>query len=462
MKPKNLLLALPLMAVQAHAAQPNVIIIMADDQGYQDLGCYGSPLIKTPAIDKMATEGLRLTDFYQSSSVSSASRAGLLTGRFNTHNGVPNVYYPTEGGMPPEEITIAEGLKQRGYATACVGKWHLGDAPEFMPMNQGFDEFYGIPYSNDMYITPYVKISEDVLFRDSCTLEMAQYHQSLAAKSRKAAFSNNLRNLVPLVDHNEIVEYPCDQTTLTRRYFDRAIDFVKRSKGKPFFAYITPAMPHTPLYASEQFKGKSARGLYGDCIEELDWNVGRLLEALEAEGIAENTIVIYTSDNGPWLQRKGDGGSADPLRGGKFTVYDGGVRVPCIIKWPAVIGKGVVSDAVVTSLDLFPTLMHYAGGAAPTHKLDGQNISTFLENPKRIKGLDEYVYIRQGQVRGVRKGDWVYLPYSGAAAKKEEQPELFNLKADISEQKNLIDKNPKVLKELKALYKKHVADSKIK
>ncbi len=466
MKTTKLLLTIPLVAVStslmAKPKQPNVIIIMADDQGYQDLGCYDSPLIKTPVIDKMATEGMRLTDFYQSASVSSASRAGLLTGRLNSRNGVPKVYFPNENGIPTDEITIAHSLKECGYATACFGKWHLGDAPECMALNKGFDEYFGIPYSNDMYISPLIPISENVDLREGYTLEQAKEYQVFAAKSRGQGIKNAQRNKAPLVEGLEVVEYPCDQTTLTRRYFDRAIEFAKKSKeaDQPFFAYVTPAMPHYPLFASDQFLGTSERGLYGDCVEEIDWNIGRLLEALDREGLSESTIVIYTSDNGPSLGHKEEGGCALPLRDGKFRHYEGGVRVPFIIKWEGVIPEGVVSDAVVRSVDLFPTIMHYAGVDKFTQKLDGQNISKFLENPKKTKGLDEYVYVKDGRVVGVRKGDWIYLPFSGAVLSAEKaKPELFNIKANISEDENLIETYPEKRAELHALYEAHVADN---
>ncbi len=460
----KLLLTLPALALTTAAvakqSQPNVIVIMADDQGYQDLGCYGSPKIKTPAIDKMASEGMRLTDFYQSSAVSSASRAGLLTGRHNTRNGVPKVFWPNENGMPSEEITMAEMLKEQGYATACVGKWHLGDKKGHMPMEQGFDEYYGIPYSNDMYITNQHGYSKDVVFREGWTMERANADKIAVAKGRiKGAREAGCYQKVPLFEGFEIVEYPCDQTTLTRRYFDRAIDFVERNvkDKKPFFAYITPAMPHIPLHASEQFKGKSERGLYGDCIEELDWNIGRLLEALDKEGISKNTIVIYTSDNGPWLAKKADGGTALPLRGGKFQWYDGGVRVPCIIKWEGTVPAGTVSDAIVRSVDFLPTFVGYAGGKI-SHRIDGKDISKFLANPKKTAGLDEYVYINNARVIGVRKGDWVYLPFTGKGGNPN-SPELFNIRKDISEKENVIAANPKVLEEMKALFEKHVADN---
>ncbi|MFR9591847.1 MAG: sulfatase [Rikenellaceae bacterium] len=461
MKPTKLLLTLPLVACSttlvAKSKQPNIIVIMADDQGYQDLGCYGSPLIKTPAIDKMAAEGMRLTDFYQTSSVSSASRAGLLTGVLNSRNGVPKVFWPNEDGMPCDQITIAEMLKEQGYTTACIGKWHLGDTQGHMPCDQGFDHFYGIPFSNDMFIGAHQTFADKVLFGEGWDLEKAKEAQR---KTTKGGIGNarkqDLHYKVPLVEGNEIIEYPVDQTTLTRKYFDRAIEFVTRNGDAetPFFTYITPAMPHIPLYASDQFKGKSARGLYGDCIEELDWNIGRLLDALDEAGLSENTLIIYTSDNGPWLQKKEEGGSSDPLRGGKFLYYDGGVRVPCVMKWTGTIPEGTVSDAVVRSIDFLPTFVGYAGGKV-THRVDGQDISKFISNPKKTKGLDEYVYVNNGRVIGVRKGDWIYLPFSGKGGKADE-PELFNIKEDISEGNNLIASNPEKLAELKSLFEAHV------
>ncbi len=462
MKPTKLLLTLPLIAcatsVAAKSKQPNVIVIMADDQGYQDLGCYGSPLIKTPAIDKMAAEGMRLTDFYQTSSVSSASRAGLLTGILNTRNGVPKVFWPNQDGMPSEQVTIAEMLKECGYTTACIGKWHLGDTKGHMPTDQGFDEFYGIPFSNDMFIGNQHSISKKAIFGEGWDREKTKDAQKKTAsggigKARKL----DLHYKVPLVEGTEIIEFPVDQSTLTRKYFDRAIKFVTKSAkaDTPFFTYITPAMPHIPLFASEQFRGKSARGLYGDCIEELDWNVGRLLEALDKAGISENTIIIYTSDNGPWLQKKEEGGSAAPLRGGKFLYYDGGVRVPCVIKWAGTIPAGTVSDAVVRSVDFLPTFVAQAGGKV-THRVDGQDISKFLSNPNKVKGLDEYVYVNNGKVIGIRKGDWIYLPFTGKGGNAE-APELFNIKENLAENKNLHASNPAKVAELKKLFDAHVA-----
>lgn len=429
--------------------KPNVVIIFTDDQGYQDLGCYGSPLIQTPAIDGMAREGLKLTDFYVSASVSSASRAGLLTGRLNTRNGVKGVFFPESEGMSSEEITLAEALKEQGYATGCFGKWHLGDLKGHLPTDQGFDKYFGIPYSNDMYIGPSQKFASNAVFREGYTLSEAKADQDFVRNApNRATIKKRLNSVSPLFEGDEIIEYPCGQSTTTRRYFDKAIEFVGQNKEKPFFVYITPSMPHIPLFASEQFRGKSKRGLYGDVVEEIDWNVGRFLDYLDQQGLAESTLVIFASDNGPWLGYKENSGSADPLRGGKFSYYEGGVRVPCILRWKGTIPAGVTSDAIIASIDLFPTIMHYAGCKSFRQEIDGVDISSFLKNPS-LRLRDEHVYVKGGEVHGIRKGDWVYLPKTGNSKFKEgDVPELFNLKRDIGETNNLHLEYPEKVKEL--------------
>ena len=442
--------------------RPNIVIIFTDDQGYQDLGCYGSPLIQTPAIDGMAREGLKLTDFYVSASVSSASRAGLLTGRLNTRNGVKGVFFPESEGMPSEEITLAEALKEQGYATGCFGKWHLGDLKGHLPTDQGFDKYFGIPYSNDMYIGPSQKFASNAVFREGYTLSEAKADQDFVRNApNRATIKKRLNSVSPLFEGDEIIEYPCDQSTTTRRYFDKAIEFVGQNKEKPFFVYITPSMPHIPLFASEQFRGKSKRGLYGDVVEEIDWNVGRFLDYLDQQGLAESTLVIFASDNGPWLGYKENSGSADPLRGGKFSYYEGGVRVPCILRWKGTIPAGVTSDAIIASIDLFPTIMHYAGCRSFRQKIDGVDISSFLENPS-LRLRDEYVYVKGGEVHGIRKGDWAYLPKTGNSKFKEgDVPELFNLKRDIGETNNLHLEYPEKVKELQEVMQLYQA-SKVK
>lgn len=456
-----LLLSITASTGLANAQQkPNVIIILTDDQGYQDLGCYGSPLIKTPAIDKMTSEGMKLIDFYASSSISSPSRAGLLTGKLNSNNGVRVVFFPEQQGMPRSEITLAEALKKHGYKTACFGKWHLGDLKGHLPTDQGFDEYYGIPYSNDMYIGASQQFAEEVNFREGYTLEKAKSDQEFVRQTRVPnTIKTKLKDRSPLFKNDKIIEYPCDQETTTQRYFEHAIDFVKRNKKEPFFMFITPAMPHVPLFASKKFKGKSERGLYGDVVEELDWNVGELIKHLDNNKLSENTLIIFTSDNGPWLSCKEDGGCADPLRDGKFSYYEGGVRVPCVMRWKGVIPAGITSTEVVSAIDIFPTVMRLVGCEKPQHKIDGNDVSIFLKDPS-TKLDNEYVYVKYGRVAGVRKGEWVYLPETGNKSIKEgDLPELFNLNHDLRQRKNVFNEYPRVIEELQLIMDKHVKNA---
>ncbi|RXP62693.1 cerebroside-sulfatase [Lutibacter sp. HS1-25] len=431
--------------------KPNVIIIFTDDQGYQDLGCFGSPKIKTPNLDKMAQDGIRFTDFYVSNSVCSASRAALLTGRYSYRNGVGGVFFPDAKGMDTNEITIAEVLKPAGYKTACFGKWHLGDFEENLPTSQGFDTYFGIPYSNDMYIGATQKFSKNVVFKNGYTLEKAKQDQLFVKNNSKDKIKQRgIKELSPLFLNNEIIEYPCDQTTLTKRYFNKAIDFIDQAKDSPFFLYITPAMPHVPLYASKKFKGTSDRGLYGDVIEEIDFYVGNLLQHLKEKGLDKNTLVIFASDNGPWLGYKELAGSALPLRDGKFTNYEGGVRVPCIMYWPGKIESGKTSNAIVSTVDFLPTIAHYATAQLPNIPIDGVNIANLIESGKDLN-RDCKLYLNGTEIFGIRKGDWKYLPFSGNRnADSTKKPELFNLKSDISEATNLYDKYPEIVKELSA------------
>lgn len=453
------LLALPQLSFAEKSKAPNVIIIFADDQGYQDLGCYGSPLIKTPHIDKMASEGVRFTEFYVSGSVSSASRAGLLTGRLNTRNGAPGVFWPNDAGLPLSQITIAQALKDYGYSTACFGKWHLGDLPGHRATDRGFDKYLGIPYSNDMWISPSQGFAPDVKFREGKTLEQAKADQQLiASRTRVENIKSEYRAVPPLVEGIDVVEYPCDQATTTRRYFDAAIDFMDEAKDNPFFIYITPAMPHWPLFASEDFAGTSARGTFGDVIQEIDWNVGRLLDELKARGLDENTLVIYTSDNGPSLAHLEEGGSALPLRGGKFTMFEGGVRVPCVMRWPETIPEGVTSDVMVASLDFFPTIIKLAGEKSSNRDLDGYDISRLLKDPSNETKTprDEYYYVKDGKMLGVRKGDWKYLSFPTRVQQKVvNELFLFDLKNDPYEENNLIDTHPEKAQELISIIENH-------
>lgn len=433
--------------------QPNVIIIFTDDQGYQDLGCYGSPKIKTPHIDLLAQQGIQFTDFYVSASVCSPSRASLLTGRYSFRNGVGGVFFPDAKGMNTEEITIAEVLKTAGYNTACFGKWHLGDNKANLPLAQGFDAYYGIPYSNDMYIGSKMEFATDVKFREGYDLAKAQCDQAFIAthkSKRQEIKEKGIKELCPLFEGNKIVEYPCEQSSLTQRYFDRAIQFIDKSENTPFFIYLTPAMPHVPLFASSQFKGKSERGLYGDVIEEIDWHTGQLIQHLEKKGIEKNTIIIYTSDNGPWLGYKENAGTALPLRDGKFSNYEGGVRVPCIMSWPGQWESGKISHSIASTLDLLPTIAHYAKAKLPNRTIDGNNLAQHLENTHQPISNNIILYTKGKNIAGIRQGDWKYLPNSGARHAKEDSPaELYNLKDDISESTNLIESHPEKALELK-------------
>ena len=423
--------------------QPNIILVFTDDQGYQDLGCFGSPKIKTPRIDQMAKEGVRLTDFYVAAAVCSASRSSLLTGRNPDKHGIGGALFPGVKGLATEEVTMAEILKKAGYATACFGKWHLGDKDESeLPTGQGFDEYYGIPYSNDMFIGSHHEFHKDVTFTKGYTLEKAKQDQT----KRK-------RNLVPIFEGTKIIEYPATQATLTKRYFDKAISFIDKNKNNPFFAYITPAMPHIPLFASTDFKGKSARGLYGDVIEEIDWNMGKLLDYLKKNKLEENTIVIFTSDNGPWLKYGEKSGSALPLRGGKFTAFEGGVREPCVMRFPSKWSKGTTNSEVISTIDLLPTLAYYANASIPKGlELDGKNVAKALENSSYHLEKDYHYYYPKvkpqvPQVIGVRYGDWKFL-------KIAEKRYLFNLEDDIAEKNNVIEKNKSMAQELEKVLEK--------
>lgn len=415
--------------------KPNFVVIFADDQGYQDMGCFGSPLIKTPNMDRMAKEGMRFTDFYSACSVCSPSRAALLTGCYPPRVGVTGVLFPRNNiGLSSDEVTIADVLKGEGYATACVGKWHLGHLKEFLPRQNGFDSYFGIPYSNDMTIDQKMTLAGDVVLREGMTAERIS-----AEKPKK--------NWVPLMRNEEVVEYPADQTTLTKRYTAEAIGFIKSNKDKPFFLYFPHTMPHIPLFASEEFKGTSARGLYGDVIEEMDWSVGRILATLRSEGIDEDTLVVYTSDNGPWLSKKENGGCALPLRDGKFSTYEGGMREPTVMRWPGKIPAGKECSEVCGTIDLLPTLAKLAGGKTPNDRvIDGKDIWALMSGRKGAKSPhDAYYYYRGKTLEAVREGKWK-LRIAG----KKKQVELYDLEADIGEKNNVADSNRKIVSRLKA------------
>ncbi|PQV50208.1 arylsulfatase A-like enzyme [Jejuia pallidilutea] len=420
---------------QANASTPNIIIIFTDDQGYQDVGVFGSPLIKTPNLDKMASEGIKFTNFYSASSICSPSRAALLTGAYPQRIGVPEVLWPNiAGGLSSEETTIADMLKTKNYATACIGKWHLGDEAQYLPTQQGFDFYYGIPFSNDMSVNPKAKVNKNVVFREGMTIDSLR--QKKWRKSR-----------VPLFQQDEIVEYPVDQSTLSKRYTQQAVNFISEHKEEPFFLYLAHSMPHVPLFASENFKGKSARGLYGDVIEEIDWGVGEILKTLENLNIDKNTLVIFTSDNGPWTSKGDKGGSALPLRGGKFLTYEGGMRVPMIAKWSGKIKKGTVTHEVASTIDFLPTIAHVTDANLPEKEIDGKNIWKLLsgkksKSPHKKEG---FYYYKESTLEAVRKGDWKLR------ITEKDGVQLFHLEKDISEKNNVASQHPKIVKKLRSM-----------
>ena len=410
---------------------PNFIVIFTDDQGYEDIGCFGSPKIKTPNLDKLAAEGRKFTSFYSANSVCSPSRAALMTGCYPTRVSVPGVLFPRhKEGLNPDEITIAELLKTKGYATSCIGKWHIGHKPKFLPTRQGFDSYFGIPYSNDMTIDPEAKLAANIILREGFTLDRI--------KNEKPK-----KNLVPLMRNEEVIEYPCDQTTLTKRYTEEAVRFIEKNEDKPFFLYLPHTMPHIPLFASKNFKGKSERGPYGDTIEEIDWSVGEIMKTLRENNLDENTLVIYTSDNGPWKLKEGRGGSAYPLRGYKFQTYEGGMRVPCIMSWKGKIPSGTVCDEIGATIDLLPTFANLAGAKIPDDRIiDGKNIWPIISGKEgALSPHDIYYYYKGNRLESARQGKWK-IRRSG---KQSQSVELYNLEDDISESKNLSPKNPELI-----------------
>lgn len=415
------------------APKPNVILIYTDDLGYGDIGCYGAQGYETPHLDRMAKEGMRFTDFSTSSSICTPSRAGLLTGRYAKrwgHNG--KVYFPySKDGMPPSEITIAELLKEVGYQTALIGKWHLGHRPQYLPTAQGFDLYYGIPYSNDMWQAPEIPLAENVIFNEG--LGQTEY---LDGKNGKKLY----RDKVPLMLGNEVIEWPVDQRLITRMYTEKAQEFIEQNKAEPFFIYLAHAMPHVPLLVSDKFDGKSERGLFGDVIEELDWSVGELLKTLQEQGIAENTLVIFTSDNGPWLSKKEAAGTAAPLRDGKFTDYEGGSRVPCIAWQPGTVPSGVECDVQASTLDMLPTIAALSGASVPQDReIDGRDIRSILTGSfSELPAPDFFLYRSDNSIR---VGDWKLV-------KAKKKTELFNLSKDVGEKKNLIQEYPEKAEEL--------------
>ena len=434
---------LHVMTSQSRADErPNVVVIVADDLGYGDLGCYGSPTIRTPNVDQMASEGLRFTDFYSAAEVCTPSRAALLTGRYPVRSGMcgnRRVLFPnSKGGLPPNEITIAEALQQAGYATAHIGKWHLGIHEGSRPLDQGFKSSFGLPYSNDM----------------DARADLPKGSTSSPNPPRDGWN-------VPLLRDGTVVEQPVDQATLTKRYTEEAVKFIAEQKGKPFFLFFAHTFPHVPLFASADFKGKSRAGIYGDAVEEVDWSVGEVLATLRRERLAENTLVFFTSDNGPWLTMGNQGGSAGLLREGKGSTWEGGMRVPGIAWMPSRIKPGVTSE-VVHAMDLLPTALALAATPLPENvTLDGLNLIPLLFEAKPLP-VRPFFFYRGDQLFACRLGEWkahfkTQDGYGQSKAEAHDPPLLFHLGRDPSEKRNVAANNGDVLLQITEAVKTHKA-----
>lgn len=422
------LLLFPPVLRAADEPKPNVVIIFIDDLGYADIGPFGATKQKTPHLDRMAREGMKLTSFY-AAPVCSVSRAQLLTGCYGARVSVPGVYGPGgKHGLNPAEHTIAERLKERGYATQCIGKWHVGDQPEFLPTRQGFDRYFGIPYSNDM-------------------------QKKVTATGAK---------VVPLVRDDKVAELLTDeaQSLIVERYTEEAVGFMQASKDRPFLLYFAHTAVHVPIYPGAAFAGKSANGRFGDWVQEVDWSVGRVLDTLRELKLDQRTLVIFTSDNGPWLSKGADGGSAAPLRGGKGSTWEGGVRVPTLAWWPGKIAPGSVCDAAAGTIDLLPTAVAIAGGTLPADPvIDGRDLSPLLFGKTKESPREAHYYFRAYQIEAVRQGPWklAIAPQNEAMGKPPQPdasgraPRLYHLDHDIGEKNNLAEKHPEVVTKLQAL-----------
>lgn len=427
----------------------NFIVIFADDLGYGDLSSFGHPTIKTPNLDRMASEGQKWTNFYAGASVCTPSRAALLTGRLPIRSGMCSnkhrvLFTDSHNGLPSEEITLAEQLKKANYTTACIGKWHLGHKEAYLPLQHGFDYYFGIPYSNDM------DVPEAVL------KEKGGYWNVLRDPK-----NNQIKNFqVPLIKNNEIIERPADQNNITRRYSEETIKFIKKNKNKPFFIYLAHNLPHVPLFASKEALGKSSRGLYGDVVEEIDHGVGKILNTLKEEGLDKNTLVVFTSDNGPWTAYNEQGGSAGLLRAGKGTTWEGGMREPTIFWAPERISPGII-DKIGSTMDLFNTFSNIAGVSLPEDRiLDSYDLSPLLFENKNTE-RDHLFYYRGTNLYAIRLGDfkahYVTQGEYGQFGEKEihNPPLLYNLNQDPSEQYNIAVQHPDILQAMKNLVMAH-------
>lgn len=429
---------------------PNVIVFFADDMGYADLSCFGSEVCSTPRLDELAREGMRWTDFYSASPGCSPSRAALLTGCYPQRVGMPTILGPSSShGLNPSETTIAELLRDRGYATAMVGKWHLGfGAKHLMPLEHGFDEYFGLPYSNDMW--PYHYGDQD-----------------------RGLIGNPNWPDLPVIDGHETVELNPRQESLTPRYTERALDFIDRSADRPFFLYFAYSHPHVPIAASDAFRGRTGKGLYADMVAEIDDSVGQVVDRLREHGIDDETLIIFTSDNGPWTRFGNHAGSTGPLRGDKGTTFEGGMRMPCVAWWPGRIPAGTVCREVATTMDVLPTVAALAGAGLPELKIDGHDIRPLLFGEDGATSpTDAFYYYWPGELQAVRVGNWkLHVPHEhrtveeaghdgtpGRQGKARIELSLFDLASDPGESVNLADSRPEVVAELMQLIERARAD----
>ncbi|WP_152052086.1 sulfatase family protein [Tautonia marina] len=422
---------------------PNVVVIFTDDQGYADVGVFGAEGFETPQLDRMAAEGRTFTNFYAAQAVCSASRAALLTGCYPNRIGIIGALGPgAKTGLNSNEVTMAEMLKPLGYATAIFGKWHLGDDPQFLPTRHGFDEYFGLPYSNDMWPN----------------------HPTAGDRYPP----------LPLIEGEEVIALNPDQRNLTTWYTERAVSFIERNQDQPFFLYVPHSMPHVPLFVSDKFEGKSEQGLYGDVIMEIDWSVGQILDTLRRLDLSENTLVVFTSDNGPWLSYGNHAGSAGPLREGKGTTFDGGQREPTIAWWPGRVPAGTSTDEPAMTIDLLPTIAAQTGASLPDHPIDGLDISPLLLGEPDAQSPHDALYFYWGrELQAVRSGPWkLHLPHEFRSLEGQGgshgQPApyimrsiglaLFNLDDDLGESTDVKADHPEVVERLQALVDRARAD----
>ena len=449
---RNLLLLLAVWSCVSLSAKtgtnpPNVVVIFMDDMAYADIGPFGAKAYPTPHLDRMAKEGRKFTDFYVTQAVCSASRAGLLTGCYNVRVGILGALGPkSTHGLNPKEITLAELCKQRGYATACFGKWHLGHHQKFLPLQHGFDEYFGIPYSNDMW--PY---------------HPGVRHLPMAERLKKWPH-------LPLIEGNKIINPTVtgkDQEQITTQLTERSVQFIEKNKDKPFFLYVPHPMVHVPLYVSDKFKGKSKAGLFGDVMMEIDWSVGQILETLRKHQLDKNTLVIFTSDNGPWLSYGNHAGSAGPLREGKGTMFDGGCRESALMWWPGTIPAGSECTTPAMTIDLLPTVAELIGARLPKHPIDGKSIVKLLKGTSDTSPHEAYYFYYGRQLQAIRMGKWkLHFPHgyrtmagrpggTGGIPTRYSQAKiglaLFDMEKDIGETNDVKAKHPDIVKQLQAL-----------